>query len=58
MKDLTEYSDNELSLMVFNDEYYYNKRSSRYFIGMLKTAFIFTNAQLAVLRADLKDETC
>lgn len=56
-QDLREYSDDELSLWVFNDEGLYSMR--RYFFNqpeMLKQYFIFTDEQLDVLMDDLKSD--
>ncbi len=52
-QDITMYSDNELSLIVFNDEYFYNHRHRRDLIPLLQDMFIFTDAQLRVLEEDL-----
>ena len=56
-QDLREFSDQELSLWIFNDESLYNMR--RYFLNhpkMLSQYFIFTDAQLEVLIQDLTDD--
>lgn len=55
-QDLTEYSDNELSLLVFNDEWLYRQRNRRGFIDTLKEFFLFTDEQLETLKQDLEDE--
>lgn len=55
-QDLTQYSDNELSLVVMNDEGLYRMRRNSQFIGLLKDLFLFTEEQLEVLEQDLKDE--
>jgi hypothetical protein len=55
-QDITLYSDNELSLIVFNDEYFYNHRHRRDLIPMLQDMFIFTDAQLKVLEEDLEED--
>lgn len=55
-QDLTQASENELSLMVFNDEGLYNIRHRGYLFDTLKELFIFTDDQLRVLTQDLKDE--
>lgn len=54
--DLTEYSDNELSLHVFNDEGLYRMRRRRDFMDTLREFFIFTDEQEEVLKQDLQDE--
>lgn len=54
-QDLRDYSDNELSLWIFNDESLYLMR--RYFLNhpkMLDQYFIYTTEQLDVLMEDLK----
>jgi len=56
-QDLREYSDNELSMMVYNDEYLYNRRrNSRHFKELLDSMFLYTESQLDTLIADLDDE--
>ena len=55
-KDLTEYSDQELSLQVMNDEYFYNERGDKaYFMALINEQFIYTAAQLQTLKNDLKE---
>lgn len=56
MQDLTQYSDNELSLQVFNDEYLYNFRHVDYLEEILEELFLFTDEQLHVLKGDLADD--
>lgn len=57
MQDITHYSDNELSLIVFNDETFYNMRSHiGSLIAFLKEFFIFTNSQLEILKADIEED--
>lgn len=54
-QDLTEYSDGELSLWVFNDEGLYRMRRKKdLLLETLKEIFIFTDAQLKELEADLE----
>jgi hypothetical protein len=55
-QDLTEYSDSELSLLVFNDEGLYRMRKNSQFLGLLNDLFIFTDEQLAELEKDLDEE--
>lgn len=55
-QDLTEYSENELSLIVFNDEGLYRMRRNSQFLGYLNDHFIFTDDQLETLQNDLIDE--
>ena len=57
MNNITEYSDQELSLMVFNDESLYNARHSIGFIeSIINELFIYTDEQLEVLEEDLKED--
>lgn len=55
-KDITKYSDNELSLWVFNDEALYSLRRSINLKILLEQYFIFTDEQFEVLEQDLKDD--
>ena len=57
-QDITAYSDQELSLQVFNDEYYYSERDNReYLLALVSEQFKFTAAQMDKLLTDLlKDE--
>jgi len=56
-QDLTIYSDNELSLIVFNDESWYRmRRNEGHLIDTLKQFFQFTDDQLDVLKRDLEDD--
>jgi hypothetical protein len=54
--NLTEYNDNELSTMVYNDEFLYSQRFSNHFIELLEDYFIFTSKQLEVLEDDIREE--
>ena len=54
--DLTQYTDSELSLWVFNDEGLYRQRHSEYLKETLRELFIFTNAQWEELQQDLADD--
>lgn len=55
-QDLTEFSENELSLLVFNDEYLYKRRNSRDFLIELDEMFLYTEEQLDALKSDLYEE--
>lgn len=55
-QDLREYSDAELSLMVFNDEGLYRMRHRRGLFEILDELFIYTDEQLETLKEDLEDE--
>mgnify|MGYP001602056454 CR=1 FL=1 len=57
MKDLTNYSGDELSLVVFNDEYFYTERTNLSFLlALVKEEFIYTDEQLSVLLVDLAQD--
>lgn len=55
-QDITGYSENELSLLVFNDEYLYKMRRQRDFLNDIKKMFEYTSEQLEVLKQDLEDD--
>lgn len=58
MIDLRDFSDAELSLQVFNDEYFYTERGSvEYLIALLNEEFIYTVKQLETLLDDLDEES-
>jgi len=56
MQDITMYSDDELSLIVFNDAYLYNTRFFSWFIDNLEVDFTYTEKQLEVLKQDIADD--
>lgn len=57
MLDLTNYSDQELSLIVYNDEYFYNERNHLdYLKALISEEFIFTDEQMETLLNDLEEE--
>ena len=57
MKDLRQYTNLELSVMVFNDEYFYNERLNRPFLmALIEEEFYFTKAQKKALINDLNNE--
>lgn len=56
-EDITKYSDDELSLRVFNDEYYYHERKDwNYLKALIMEQFVYTDAQLETLINDLEEE--
>lgn len=55
-QDITEYSDKELSLVVFNTEYLYNIRHRENFIEFLRELFLFRPEQLETFNQDLKED--
>ena len=57
MKDIRMYSDSELSLLVFNDEYFYKERKNiPYLSALIKEEFIYTDAQMQDLVNDLRED--
>ena len=52
--DLTQYTDNELSMVVYNDSGLYSMRHDSDLISELEEWFNFTPCQLLVLLDDLK----
>ena len=57
MQNITQYSDQELSLNVFNDEYFYIERNDRpYLMALINEEFIYTTDQMAELIQDLDDD--
>ncbi len=54
--DLTQYTDNELSMVVYNDSGLYSMRHDSDLISELEEWFNFTPCQLLVLLDDLKGE--
>ncbi len=55
-KDLTEYNDEELSLIVMNDGYFYDERKDEaYLMALINEQFIYTPEQLQTLKKDLKE---
>jgi hypothetical protein len=57
MRDLTIHSDRELSLNVFNEEYFYAERKNLpYLVALVNEEFHYTPTQMAVLIEDLAEE--
>ena len=57
MQNLTQYSDDELSLMVMNDEALYSYRhDTESLFALLTEYFVFTDEQMDVLIQDLADD--
>jgi antitoxin component of MazEF toxin-antitoxin module len=55
--DLREFSDDELSLYVMNDESFYRmRRNRRALVDLLDSVFLYTDCQLETLNQDLDDE--
>lgn len=55
-QDLTQYSDDELSLLVFNTESLYEGRHWPGFFETIDDLFVYTEAQMDVLKQDLADD--
>ena len=57
MKDLKGYSDKELSLRLFNEEYFYIERNyngnSNYLMALINEEFYYNDQQMKVLEEDL-----
>ena len=56
MNDLTPHSDAELSLVVFNDEFFYDRRHDRGFTENLSEFLVYTEDQMDELKQDLEDD--
>ena len=57
MQDLTQYSDDELSLQVFNDEGLYSMRhDTGNLLEVLEEIFTYSFEQMEVLLTDLADD--
>ena len=55
-EDLTHYGEDELSLRVFNDEYFYENRHHHGLMNLLHEQFIFTYGQAKTLADDLQND--
>jgi hypothetical protein len=54
MVDLRPYGENELSLRVFNEEYFYVERHNRpYLMALINEEFLYGPEHMAVLIEDL-----
>ena len=56
MIDITQYSEDELSLNVFNDEELYKLRHTGGLKYILDDIFIYTDEQMEILENDLADD--
>ncbi len=54
--DITQHSETELSLLVYNDEYLYRARFRRDFLSMIGELFIFTQEQMIDLMSTLDED--
>jgi hypothetical protein len=58
MLNLRDYSAKELSLHVFNDEYFYNELSDpRYVLALVDEEFHYTPEQMADLVQSIEEHT-
>lgn len=55
-QDIREYTDSELSLLVFNDESLYKQRHRSDFINVIDELFIYRTEQLEELKNDLAED--
>jgi hypothetical protein len=57
MNDIRNYGDKELSLLVFNDEYFYTERKDTDFLqALINEEFLYTEKQMSVLANDLVED--
>ena len=57
MKNITQYTDGELSMLVYNTENLYSMRlNSIELMETIDDTYIYTNEQLNILIADLNSE--
>lgn len=57
MRDLTNSSDRELTLWVYNEPYFYNERENiDYLLALVAEEFYYTEAQLKDLIETLDEE--
>ena len=56
MQDLTNYSQHEMSLRVFNEEDIYQIRHDEDLLEILKGVFIWTDEQVKQLIVDLEED--
>jgi hypothetical protein len=58
IQDLKKYSENELSLLVFNTEYLYNLIDNEdLLLSVLDNKYIYSKSQLSILLEDIKGVT-
>lgn len=56
MENITMYSNDELSLRVFNDPYFYNEiHHPEYLMALVKEEYIYTSEQVQTLVKNLDD---
>jgi hypothetical protein len=57
MENLKQYGEQELSLRVFNEEYFYFERNDRpYLMALINEEFHYTTEQMEELIVDLDDD--
>ena len=55
MIDLTNHTEQELSLQVMNEPYFYNERHHiEFLVALVKEEFFFTDRQLEIMLDDVK----
>ena len=54
--DITQHSDTELSLLVYNNEALYRARMRRDFLSLINELFIYTQEQMDDLISTLNEE--
>lgn len=55
--NITEHSEQELSLLVFNDEDLYRRRHQKDFMVLINETFEYTAEQLKTLKEDLEEDS-
>lgn len=56
MRDITNHSDKELSLIIFNDNYFYREINNlSYLKALINEEFVYTAEQLEVAMLDVID---
>ena len=55
-QNITQYTDRELALIVYNHPFWYHSRFSSELIQMINDAFIYRPCQLDHLKQTLKEE--
>ena len=56
MRDITNHSDKELSLIIFNDNYFYREINNlSYLKALINEEFVYTPEQLEVAMLDVID---
>lgn len=56
MTDLTNYSNQELSLLVFNTQFLYDNRHEDWFLYEISQMYVYTEDQMKELLNDLAED--